>query len=76
MEYLEWNDCAGTKVTLSSERQGYPGEYLYATSVLDKNKVYTVKHIDIDAFISYVELEEVPNERFNTVMFVKLNVKE
>ena len=45
-----------------------------AFSVLTKGSEYTVEHISVDRCYSEVLLKEVPDKRFNTVMFENVNI--
>ena len=58
----------GTKITFTNAG-GYPGQKERASEILQVGQIYTVKYIDIHSSHSYVELEEVQNQTFNTVMF-------
>lgn len=58
----------GTKVRYAGTG-GYDGERAIATEHIEVGTVLTVKNIKVGGFMSYVEFEELPNIRFNTVMF-------
>lgn len=58
----------GTKVKFTGEG-GYDNDRHFAFSHMDVGEVYTVKGITVGNWLSYVEFEELPGNRFNTVMF-------
>lgn len=58
----------GRKVTFTG-RNGHDSENARANEILKVGESYTVRHIDVRDWISYVELSEFPNQTFNTVMF-------
>ena len=57
-----------TKVKFINDN-GYDFEREEANQILGTDKIYTVKHINVGGWISYVHLKEIPNKSFNTVMF-------
>ncbi|UOL48740.1 hypothetical protein [Pseudomonas phage Astolliot] len=59
----------GHKVIFQPENNGYESENKDARAVLELDKVYTVDHVQVESWISYVQLVEVPNKLFNTVLF-------
>ncbi len=59
----------GTKVSFHNPNAGYAGDIKKAAEHLELGEVYTVKMIRIEAWISYVWFEEIPDVSFNTVMF-------
>jgi len=42
----------------------------FSSFPLQKGGVYTLKAIDVHSFLSFVHLEEVPDENYNSVMFI------
>ena len=58
----------GTKVVYLGEN-GYDSQRETANKILKVGQAYIVKNIDVGDSYSYVALEEVPNQTFNTVMF-------
>ena len=58
----------GTKVKYTGEG-GYDNDRHIAASHMEIGTIVTVKKIDVGNFMSYVEFEEFPGIRFNTVMF-------
>lgn len=61
----------GTKVRYM-DRNGYDADRRYAREFLIPGNVYTVAHIEVHSSSSNVALEEVPDKRFNTVMFMEV----
>lgn len=62
----------GHKVTVTEKtiNWGYEGDKEQANKYLEIGKVYTVKTTWVYNFSSIVELQEIPNKRFNTVHFI------
>lgn len=58
----------GTKIIFIN-KNGHDHDKEYANEFLKVGPEYTIKSIDVQSWISYVELEEFPEKRFNTVMF-------
>lgn len=58
----------GSKVVFIN-KGGRDGDKEEASKILKEGETYTVKRTEVHGFISYVTLEEFPNEEFNTVMF-------
>ena len=58
----------GTKVKFTGEG-GYDSDKHVAFSYMKVGDVFTVKNIHVGNWVSYVEFEEFPTLRFNTVMF-------
>jgi len=51
---------------------GYDYERAEALKLLTVDASYTVNNIEVNSSSSYVEFEELPGERFNSVMFKDL----
>lgn len=64
----------GTKVKFTGEN-GYDNDRHIAFSHMDVGEVFTVKNIYVGSWVSYVEFEELPGIRFNTVMFEEVETK-
>lgn len=62
----------GTKVRYLSKR-GYEYQKQAADLVFTKGQILTVKNIEVGSWSSSVEFEELPNKRFNTVMFENID---
>jgi len=62
----------GTKVVFKFPENGYPYERKTAEKYLRVGETYTVESVIIDSWVSSVELQEIPNVRFNTVHFAHL----
>lgn len=58
----------GTKVRFTNSG-GYEIQRVTAALMLSVDDIYTVEHIKIQNWMSYVWLREVPGHSFNTVMF-------
>lgn len=58
----------GRKVIFLNDN-GYDSEREYANLFFKENQILTVKEIYVGRSSSEVEFEEIPNKRFNTVMF-------
>lgn len=58
----------GTRIVYMG-KGGWPGQTDEANKCLSIGGTYTVNDINVSGFSSKVELLEVPNKRFNTVMF-------
>lgn len=58
----------GDKVTFL-DANGYEHELNTARKYFTKGESLTVKRIEIGAWSSYMEFEELPGKQFNTVMF-------
>lgn len=58
----------GEKIVFTGEG-GYPYEGINAKKILDIGKVYTINNIEIHSSCSYVKLNEITGEVFNTTMF-------
>lgn len=65
----------GTKVRYTGTG-GYDGERAIATEHIEVGTVLTVQRILVGGFMSYVEFEEIPDMRFNTVMFEEIEEKK
>jgi hypothetical protein len=50
-------------------KNGYDGERKWAAEVLRLDEIYTIEEIYVGRSSSAVELQELPDKRFNTVMF-------
>lgn len=61
----------GTKVRYTGTG-GYDAQRQLATKHIEVGQILTVKETNIDKFMTYVEFEEIPNMRFNSVMFVEV----
>lgn len=59
----------GHKVIFQPGNNGYESQNKDAREVLELEKVYTVDHVQVESWISYVQLVEVPGKVFNTVLF-------
>jgi hypothetical protein len=59
----------GHKVIFQPGNNGYESENKAAREILELDKVYTVDHVQVDSWISHVQLVEVPNKLFNSVLF-------
>jgi len=58
----------GTKVVFTGTG-GFENEREYANKMFKVGQTYTVRNIDVRSWVSYVEFEEFPGGRFNSVMF-------
>ena len=58
----------GTKIVFI-DKNGTNFDRAEAEKILKVGQIYTVSKIDINSWISYVTLEEVPDRTFNSVMF-------
>lgn len=58
----------GTKV-IFLDKNGTDSDRENAERILKVGQIYTVKSINVQSWISYVTLKEVPNRMFNSVMF-------
>lgn len=61
----------GCKVKASKLDSGYKGDVEQAHKFLQQDKVYEVESIEIGGYISHVTLKEFPDQRFNTVHFIR-----
>lgn len=43
-----------------------------AKKYLEKDKIYTSKQVCVGGYSSTIELEEIPNQKFNTVHFIRV----
>lgn len=59
----------GTRVTYSFPSNGQKSDQRTARDHLCHGQQYTVKQVYVGSWKSYVELEEVPGVRFNSVHF-------
>ena len=42
--------------------------------LLEIGKEYTVTNVDVGSFVTFIELKELPNYRFNSVLFEEVEV--
>ena len=61
---------AGTKLVFLGEN-GHDQELERALNTLEKGKVYTLNYTDLGRSCTYFELEEFPDQMWNSVMFDK-----
>lgn len=59
----------GDKVVFAHLNLGYEGDRIRAQKYLKEGQIYTVDWTDVGDWYSYVYLQEIPNQPFNTVMF-------
>jgi hypothetical protein len=67
----------GHKVIFNKPEAGWDGEVratkrLMEDGIIELGKIYTVDHVDVGGWTSYVHLKEIPNRDFNTVQFSDL----
>lgn len=74
---MSLNAKRGHKVTVTKETitWGYPHDKEKAKEFLEAGETYTVEIIDAGDFSSTVVLQEIPNQRFNTVHFIDSDQK-
>lgn len=61
----------GSKVKAVKLDSGYKGDVEQAHKLLKQDAIYEVESIEIGGYLSSVRLKEFPNEKFNTVHFVR-----
>ena len=61
----------GCKVKAVHLNYGYDWNIEKAHQFLQQDKIYEVESVEIGKYISYVCLKEIPNQKFNTVQFVR-----
>lgn len=61
----------GSKVKAVKLDSGYKGDVEQAHKFLKQDEIYEVESIEIGGYLSSVHLKEFPNQKFNTVHFVK-----
>ncbi len=61
----------GCKVKAVNLDAGMSEDSNRAYEYLIKGKIYEVKSLDVGGWISYVTLKEIPNQKFNTVHFIR-----
>lgn len=71
IEYMDITSKEDTKIRFTANG-GYDHERDDSKKILSLNSIYTVFHIAIFEWSSYVVLKEFPNERFNTALFEKV----
>lgn len=61
----------GTKITVTerSINNGYQGDKESANKYLRVGNIYTLNNVDISPFVTYIEVEELPNLIFNSIHF-------
>ena len=64
----------GTKVTFL-DRNGTEYDRAEAERILKVGQVYTIDSIEVQDWISYIKLEEMPDRTFNSVMFDNVRLR-
>jgi hypothetical protein len=59
----------GTKIIFSNPENGLDSHIIKAKEKLSLGEIYTVKRIHVYRDISFVALEEIEDETFNTCLF-------
>ncbi len=63
------NCSPGDKLRFAYPNNGYESDQVSAKKHLELDKVYTLSRIRVDKWFTVVMLEEVPDVRFNSVLF-------
>ena len=64
-----FNASVGSKIVFCHPENGSNYDKKKTPEYLKVGGVYTVSQIDIGSFNTYIYVEEVPNVKFNSVMF-------
>jgi hypothetical protein len=65
---MDINTATGEKVVFVGDA-GWDGDVMHALKFLEHDQEYTVESLSVGQSSSTVLLREIPNQRFNTVMF-------
>lgn len=66
----------GTKIRFIPRDNGHDPDREHAKEYLTEGQIYTVKMIDVGHYYSEVEIKEIPNQWFNTVLFDDVDVTD
>lgn len=66
----------GTKIIFSNPNNGWESDKERAKRYLEKGKIYTVENLIVGGSSSDVILQEIPNVKFNTVHFERVDQPE